>query len=107
MTKSEAQTRNWKIMQLTGILPRLSTLIPDDIRSKMQPRDLKQFESFAERLMMCMKDSKVKKFTCAKCNPIKSTANPTTNKKAYRCDFCYGWYDDIFNVSQIKEVHET
>lgn len=102
MTQEEAQIRNWKISQLIGILPRLNSLIPEDIKEQMQPRDMKQFVSFADRLLECINDSKVKRFTCEKCNPIHG--KETKNKRAYHCDFCGNWEDKLYTVKSKKEI---
>ena len=98
MNKKEAQKRNWNICLLTGILPMLKHIIPRDIKDKMQPRDLKQFESFAERLLECINETKIKHFTCDKCSPIHG--KQITNKKAYHCDFCKEWKDKLYTIKE-------
>ncbi len=101
MTKQEAQNRNWKIMQLIGMLPRVASIIPKDI--KHEDEDLvEELDRICKYFLNKIHASKIKKFTCEKCNPVHGIK--TENKKAYSCDYCGNWYDDLYTVSNKESV---
>jgi len=101
MTKREAQERNWNLGILKGQLPRLKRIIPQDIKDKMQQRDLRQFLEFAERLLECIEDARIKRFTCDDCH--EHGPRPTLNKKATVCDFCGSWDKTLYTVKRKKK----
>jgi len=83
-------SRNWKIMQLRGVLPRLTSIIPDDIKARFTDMELLKFQTTADRIIHVLNQVKVIRFVCAGCKN-KATTKLTKNKKAITCDICGDW----------------
>jgi len=98
MTRQEAQQRNWNIGNLRGQLPRLKKIIPADILARLDPQHLAEFLIMADIILQEIEQVKIKRFTCDSCHP--HTSRPTTNKKAYICDFCGTWEEPLYNIKK-------
>jgi len=99
MTKKEAQERNYKIMQLLGILPRLKSLIPDDVFNKLSDADKYMLDVLPDTILNAIHTVKHKKFTCAKCTDVRGK-HPTKDKTAYKCDICGDWKSKLYRIKQ-------
>ena len=102
MTKEEAQARNYKIMQLRGILPRLGRLIPKDISETIPAHELVTFFVTAGKIMNSIRKAKKKVYVCAHCNFPKSE-KPTKAKHAITCDYCGIWGEELYLVRKEKD----
>ena len=100
MNRQQTQKRNWNISQLRGMLIRIPYIIPQDIEAQMQPRDLRQFKAFTHRLLECIEDTKIKRFTCDDC--VEHTPRPTKNKLAVVCTICGSWEKTLYNIKRKK-----
>jgi len=92
-----AKQRNWNIMQLRGMAPRMVSLIPDDIKYKHKAVLKKVLESLVKDLDKV----KVKKFTCAQCTDT-TLLHLSKNKRAYCCDLCGNYAaGQLYNLSKM------
>ena len=98
MTKREAQERNWNIGNLMGQLPRLKRIIPADIVARLDPQHFSEFLAMADIILQEIQQVKIKRFTCEYCHT--HTPRPTTNEKAYQCDFCGTWDKPLYNIKK-------
>ena len=87
--------RNWNIARLRGTLPALSNMIPPDVDFSKEDREALRLLS--TKLLKSLDKAKVKRFTCASCNSNHSKS-PTKNKKAYACDYCGNYYEELYLV---------
>lgn len=90
MTKKEAQERNWKILRLLSISSKVN-LLPDDIKNMFTQEELTTLELLERKIITSIHSARAKKFVCLKCSEkhnISISQKPTTNKKAYECDYC-------------------
>jgi len=99
MTKQQASSRNWDIMQLIGMLPRVVSLIPPDIAMAIPKEDLVELRRLTSNVLKVINSAKVPRFTCDLCTDI-LLEKPTKNKRAYRCDICGDYYDDLYNIKR-------
>lgn len=100
MTREQAHTRNWKIAQLRGVLPRLASgrLIPKDISDELSREEYVAFIDTAHKIIDIMDEVKVKRFTCNGCNDV-TGLHVTRNVKALMCDYCRSpWTSELYSV---------
>ena len=92
---SSKHERNWAICQLRGSLPRIVSIIPDDI--PFSDEDRVTLKQLATKLLAALDASKVKRFTCSKCSNT-TLLHQTTNKKAYHCDICNKYVEKLYCI---------
>ena len=83
----QTQVRNKNILQLRGMLPRVASLIPDDVKRYMTREELVNFSKTADSILKILNMVKVVRFVCADCAE-ESETRITKNKKATACDVC-------------------
>ena len=87
--------RNWNICQLSGIIPRLVSIIPADI--KFSKAKKVRLQKLLTELEASIYNAKVKKYTCSSCTSVEELTL-TTNKKAYKCDICNNWASKLYLI---------
>ena len=103
MTQRKAQERNNNIRQLRGILPRVYSIIPDDVKTHMSKKELDQFEKTAENILEVLDKVKIKHYTCESCSDV-SKLRPARSKKFLYCDYCGSFESKLYVVKRSKSL---
>lgn len=97
MTKQETSERNWGIARLRGSLPHIGRLLPDELKDRYYT----QLQDLSNSILDDLGTLALKVFTCKKCSDT-SHLHKTKNKKAYKCDLCNLYTEDLYLIKRPK-----
>jgi len=101
MNATDTRVRNQNIMQLRGILPRVASLIPKDVKKLMTDKDYADFKRISYFVYNLLDEVKKKNFVCKSCLEDERAVK-TKNKKAIQCDKCRAWDVQLYIYKEPK-----